>query len=243
MNSFHEHIQQYSAYFGEIRRRVMVLIKIFGISFFFGFVIAGPLIRFFVKNLAIQNVTVVTSSPFQLLDLSMSIGFFFSIVVVTPFVIYQMYAFLRPGLLAFERRVFLSLIPVGVFLFFLGFMYGFITLYLAMRMIAQVNITLGVVNYWDIGRFASEIVLTSSFLGIAFEFPIIITFLVKIGLLSVDFLRTKRKHAAVIIFIFVSLLPPTDGLSLILMAVPLVAIYEITVLLNSRNKVRRILLN
>lgn len=241
MSSFRDYIEQYSAYFGEIRRRVVILIKIFGFSFFCGFLIAGPIIHLFVKYLSIQNVTIVTSSPFQLLDLSMSIGFFFGVVIVTPFLIYQLYAFLRPGLLAFERKMFLSLIPVALLLFFIGFMYGFITLYLAMRMIAQVNITLGVVNLWDIGRFASEIVLTSSLLGVTFEFPIIITFLIKIGLLSVDFLRTKRKHAVVVIFIFVSLLPPTDGLSLVLMATPLVVIYEITVLLNSRNKTRRLL--
>lgn len=191
--------------------------------------------------MAIKNVVIVTSSPFQLLDLAMSFGFFFASAVSTPFIVYHLYAFLRPGLHAQEKRTFLSLIPVALVLFFVGFAYGFVTLYMAMKMIAQVNLSLGVVNYWDIGKFAAEIVLTSSLLGVTFEFPIVITFLVRSGFITADFLRAKRRHAAVLIFIFVSLLPPTDGLSLVLMAAPLVLIYEVTIFLNIKQR-RRILL-
>ncbi len=241
MDSLRNYLDKFSAYFGELRRRLLSVVRVFGISFIIGFLLAAPLIKFFVKYMAIKNVVIVTSSPFQLLDLSMSIAFFFATVIVTPLIVYHLYAFLRSGLRPQENRIFLSLIPVALILFFFGFSYGFATLYMAMKMIAQVNLSLGVVNYWDIGRFAAEIMLTSSLLGLIFEFPIIITFFIRAGFTTADFLRSKRRHAVVLIFIFVSLLPPTDGLSLVLMAAPLVAIYEVTILLNSRKK-RRILL-
>lgn len=236
MDNLRNYFARFSNYFGELRHRLVILARIFGGSFLVGFFLATPLIKFFVTYLAIKNVVIVTSSPFQLLDLAMSIGFFFAIVIVTPFFVYHMYAFLRPGLHAREKKVFLSLIPIALLLFSIGFSYGFATLYWAMKTIAQLNISLGVVNYWDIGRFASEIMLTASLLGLTFEFPIVITFLIKLGFTNPDFLRSKRRYAVIIIFIFVSLLPPTDGLSLILMAAPMVAIYEITIFINSKKR-------
>lgn len=242
MATFRENLAAYSGYFGELRRRLFSLVKIFFVVFVAGFFSTSALIKLFVEHLAIKDVLIVTSSPFQLIDLAMSIGIFFASVIVTPFFVYHMYAFLREGLHAKERKLFLSLIPVAIILFFLGFAYGFATLYFAMELIAGVNVSLGVVNYWDIGRFVSEIVLTSSLLGLVFEFPIIITFLIRLGMLSPQFLRDKRRHAAVGIFIFVSLLPPTDGLSLILMAAPLVAMYECTIFINRKRGKDTILL-
>jgi sec-independent protein translocase protein TatC len=114
-------------------------------------------------------------------------------------------------------------------------------LYYGIKLIAKTNINLGVVNYWDINTFISQIVLTSSLLGLLFLFPLVITFLIKLKVISVNFLKSKRRHAVVVIFIVVSLLPPTDGLSLILMAVPLMLIFEITVLLNRKKYGRNLI--
>jgi sec-independent protein translocase protein TatC len=135
-------------------------------------------------------------------------------------------------LLPKERKIFVLSMPLGVLLFLIGFLYGCGMLYYGIKLIAQTNISLGVVNYWDINTFISQIVLTSSLLGLLFIFPLVITFLIRLGIISVNFLRSKRRHAIVVIFIIVSLLPPTDGLSLILMAAPLVLIFEFTVLFN-----------
>ena len=234
MEGLQKYFVTYSKYFNEIRRRLFFLVKIFLGVFIVGFFITGPVIKLSIKYLAIKDVVIVTTSPFQLIDLAMSMGFFLASIVVAPFFVYHLYTFLRPGLLPKERKLFISLIPVSLLLFAIGFSYGFGTLYFAIETIAKLNITLGVVNYWDISKFVSEIVLTASLLGLIFEFPIVITFLIRIGVMNVAFLRSKRRHAIVIIFIFVSLLPPTDGLSLILMATPMVLIYELTILVNSR---------
>ena len=116
-------------------------------------------------------------------------------------------------------------------------------LYFAVNLMAQTNVGLGVANYWDISIFISQMVLTSALLGILFIFPLVITFLIRLGVMTVDFLKSKRRHAIVIIFIIVSLLPPTDGLSLVLMSAPLVLIYEFTILFNRKNNHGRSLTN
>ena len=242
MNNLKESISKYSVYFEELRRRIFTLTKIFVIVFALGFFATTPAIKFMMNHINLQGVTIVTTSPFQLVDLAMSIGFFVACIVTVPIFIFNLYSFLKPGLLKKERKVFVLSLPLGLLLFLIGFSYGCFMLYFGVKLIALVNVGLGVANYWDISTFISQIVLTSSLLGLLFLFPLVISFLVRLSIISIEFLRSKRRHAIVIIFIIVSLLPPTDGLSLVLMAVPLVLIFELTVLFNRKNNSGRSLI-
>ncbi len=236
MNNFQKTLSKYAVYFEELRSRLFSLTKIFVIIFAVGFFVAPQVIKFMMKYLNdFKDVMIVTTSPFQLIELSMSLGFFFACAITIPIFIYHLYSFLKPGLLPKERKFFLFSLPLGLGLFLLGFFYSGAMLYLAIELMAQVNVGLGVANYWDIGTFISQMVLTSALLGVLFIFPLIITFLIRLEIMSVKFLKDKRKHAVVVIFIIVSLLPPTDGLSLILMSAPLVLIYELTILFNREN--------
>jgi sec-independent protein translocase protein TatC len=81
-----------------------------------------------------------------------------------------------------------------------------------------------------------QIFITSSFLGLFFEFPIVVTFLIKINILKVKMLKDKRRIAYFSIFALTALLPPTDGISLIAIALPLILLYEVTILFNNNNK-------
>jgi sec-independent protein translocase protein TatC len=105
-------------------------------------------------------------------------------------------------------------------------------MYYAMQLLANVNFGLGIANMWNIATFLSQIVSTAALLGLLFQFPIVLTFLIKFNILNVKSLRSKRSHAVLGMFVFASLLPPTDGLSLILMVLPLILMYEITILYN-----------
>ncbi len=242
MNELQTSFARYSHYFEGFRQKLVSLVRIFAVVFILAFLNAGPVIRVMLEYLNITGVTVVTTSPFQLVEVAMSIGFFLACVVVIPISVYYLYVFFKPALFKKERRIFLLSLPIALVLFAIGFLYSVAMLYYAIRVIAVVNTNLGVANYWDISTFMYQIVLTSTFLGLLFLFPLVITLLVRIGALTIDFLRSKRRHAIAIIFVLVSLLPPTDGLSLILMAVPLVLIFEITVLVN-RKKPGRLLVN
>lgn len=237
MNNLDKNISKYGIYLEELRRRILFLTKIFAIVFVFGFFITSPIIKIIMGSIKLENVMIVTTSPFQLIDLAMSVGFFLACIFTIPIFIYNLYSFLKPGLLPKERKIFLLSLPLGLLLFVIGFIYGVGMLYMGVKLIAVVNVGLGVSNYWDISTFISQIVLTSSILGLLFIFPVVIKFLINMGITNIGFLRSKRRHAIVIIFIIVSLLPPTDGLSLILMALPLILIFELTILFNKRKMV------
>lgn len=234
MQSLETYVAEYGVYLDDLRSRLLFIIKSFLAIFILGFFLTGYIVKTLIHLLNFKDVSIVITSPFQMVDIAMSTGFFLASVIMAPIVVYQIYSFLSPGLMPKEKRLFILLIPVALVLFFTGFAYGFMTLYFGISMIAKINVSLGVVNYWDIGKFISDIVLTSSLLGIIFQFPIITTFIVRIGIIDSYFLKNKRRIAYFLIFIFVSLLPPTDGLSLILMATPMLLIYELTIIANSR---------
>ncbi len=234
MTTVEHYFAEYGIYLEDVRRRLLIVIKTFIGIFIAGFFFTSFLMKTMIHLLNFKDVSIVITSPFQMVDIAMSTGFFVASVIIAPIIVYQIYSFLSPGLLPKEKRLFILLIPIALILFFIGFSYGFMTLYFGINMIAEINVSLGAVNYWDIGKFISDIVLTSSLLGLIFEFPIVITFMIRIGILNSLFLRAKRRIAYFLIFIFVSLLPPTDGLSLVLMAAPMLLIYELTILINSR---------
>jgi sec-independent protein translocase protein TatC len=235
MEGVKEYIEKYGEYLEDARRRLYRMVIVFCVIFTIGFFSTTWFVKILVAFFKVKDATIVATSPFQLLDLAMSVGFFLAVVVILPLFVQQAYVFLRSGLLEKERRFFLILLPVAAALFIIGFSYGIMVMYFALGFIAAVNVQLGIANLWDISQFISMVMLTSVLLGILFEFPLILTLLIRMEVVTTRFLIAKRRHAYIIMLIFVILLPPTDGLSDIIMVAPLVIIYELTILLNSNH--------
>jgi sec-independent protein translocase protein TatC len=231
---FQSFITKFGPYLDDIRIRLYRLSIIFVIIFIFGFLLSKSVLKFILSFFDIENVTIATTSPFQFADLSINIGLFFSLIICLPLLVYNIFMFLRPAMTDRERMMFLFLIPLTIILFFCGFLYGFFILYYALILLAQINNFIGIQNIWDISMFLSQIISTAILLGILFQFPIVFTFVIRLGVVDVNFLKEKRRFSVLIIFIFTSLLPPTDGLSLIAMALPLILLYELTIYANSK---------
>jgi sec-independent protein translocase protein TatC len=234
MDAIKDFFYKFSPYLEDIRKKLYKITIVFIVVFGAGFLFAGQIIKYLIKLFDIKGVVIATTSPFQFADLAIDIGLFFGLIIVLPMCVYQFYGFLKPALSKSERKSIFLYIPISVLLFLFGFTYGFMVLYYALIVLAQINIKIGVQNIWDIGMFLSQITITAVFLGVLFEFPIIINYLVKMGIITTKFLKEKRRIAFFVILIFTTLLPPTDGLSLMAMALPLILLYEITIFVNSR---------
>lgn len=222
---FTKKISAFYPYFDDIRQRIYGLVVIFLTLFVVGFFGSGILLRFIVSLFTIPNVAIVTTSPFQFVDLAMTIGMLVGLIGCIPLCVYHLYAFLKDCLHTHEQLLFFLLLPASIFLFVLGFMYGFGVLYYALSAIAALNVSLGTPNIWDVGKFLSQISISATLLGLLFQFPIVLIFLLRGGLMSPDVLKSKWRHAIAGILIFTALLPPTDGLSLIIMVIPLIMLY------------------
>lgn len=236
MKPFVKHLETFLPYLEDLRRRLYWSTIIFGIVFIGGFFSSAFVLKHFISFFNIKDVLIATTSPFQFADLAVDIGFFFAIIITLPLVIFHVYSFLRPALTSREKKWFVLSIPLSLLLFVSGFLYGFLILYYSFQLLAELNESLGIKNIWDIGSFLSQIFITSSLLGIVFQFPLILSFGIKLQIIHSSFLKQKRRVALFIIFVIVSLLPPTDGLSLIAMALPLIILYEATILINTNKK-------
>lgn len=236
-------IAKFTPYLEDIRSRLYKISILFALLFITGFLSTSAILKYILSFFDIKDVVIATTSPFQFADLSINIGLFCAFVITCPILVYNIFMFLRPALTKKERGLFFFMIPLTIFLFLFGFAYGFAIMYYALIILAQINVHIGVQNIWDIGMFLSQIVLTSTLLGVLFQFPIIVTFILRMGFLNVSFLKEKRRLAVLIIFVFTSLLPPTDGLSLLAMALPLILLYEVTILVNSRFRRQKIINN
>lgn len=235
-------IKDYGPYLNDIWRRVYHIAIFFIVIFIVGFFGAGHVIRLFIHTFHLKDVVIAVTSPLQFLDISVDIALFLAIFATTPFALYQFYAFLKPAVSHKEFKALFWTLPLSFFLFALGFAYGFFTLYWGLQMLASLNVSFGLQNIWDIGLFLSQLAITAALLGVIFQFPLIMSIFLKFNIITREFLVQKRRIAYAFIVVIVSLLPPTDGVSLLIMSVPLVGLYELTILYDRLTNRRRTLL-
>ena len=216
----------------DLRRRLFRGVIIFAIFFVVGFFFTGVILKKILDFVHLDEVTIAASSPFQFIDVAMNFGFFLAIMVCVPYIIYSFYSFIVPALTKNERIKLLKSTPLSIGLFIIGFSYGFFVLNYALEALASINIGLGIANFWNIGQFLSQLFITSALLGLIFEFPLLLTLLIKLGIITTKTLKNQRRAAYFLMFALTALLPPTDILSLVAMILPLVLLYEVTILLN-----------
>ena len=218
----------------DLRERLYRGVILFVVFFSVGFLSAGIILKKVLQLVHIDQVVIATSSPFQFTDVAMDVGFFLAIMVSVPYIIHSFYIFILPALTIRERIQLFKSIPLSVGLFIVGFFYGFFILYYALGLLASINTNLGIANFWNIGQFLTQILITSALLGLVFELPLLLSLLIKLGITTPQTLKNNRRIAYFLTICLTALLPPTDGVSLIAMALPLVLLYEGTILLNNK---------
>ncbi|MBW2225962.1 MAG: twin-arginine translocase subunit TatC, partial [Deltaproteobacteria bacterium] len=159
----------------------------------------------------------------------LKVAFLSGIILATPIIFYEFWMFVAPGLYNKEKRlmfpiVFLSsLFFVGgsFFGYFIVFPYGFkFFLGFASETIQPLP------SMREYLSFASKLLLA---FGLVFELPLVITFLAKLGMVSVSFLKKNRKYALLLFFVGAAILTPPDVVTQVMMALPLMVLYEISI--------------
>jgi sec-independent protein translocase protein TatC len=222
----------YFPYLLEIRKRLLFLVSIFLVFAALGFIYYSQVITAILKIFSLEGVNLVFTSPFQFLSLAVTSGLLIGVVVVFPLAILQLLSFIKPALTKSEYKTILGLVPLGVILFISGFSFGVLMMRYVVIMFYQKSVALNIGNFLDVSQLLSQILLTAVFMGIAFQFPIILTALIKLKLITLANLKKQRALAYVASLIFAAFLPPSDLLSLALLTAPLILLYEFTLILN-----------
>lgn len=225
-------ISKYSPFFNEIKKRFIVTLVVFVLALLTGFIFYEKIIRLIISLLQLEGVNIVFTSPFQFLSLAMTSAMLVAIVIVFPLIIFQIMSFLAPALKKQEFKIILAFIPFSILLFVCGFSFGLIIMRYIMVIFYQKSLELNIGNFLDISNLLSQVLITSTLMGLAFQFPILLTILIRFEIISYKFLENYRLWAYIGSLIFASLLPPTDLLSLFLLCLPLIILFELTIIIN-----------
>jgi sec-independent protein translocase protein TatC len=225
--SFLDHIE-------ELRWRIIY--SLIGIVIFtiVAWIFIDPLIEIvLLKPARDAHASLQNLRPFGQLFLYFQVAIVVGIIASLPNIFYQLWKFISPALKKKERKYVLWIVFFSTFCFLVGIAFAyFVMLPLTMKFAAQFG-TKEITNQFAIDEYMSIIISVMLASGVVFELPMISFFLSKLGILTPKFMRKYRKHAIVIIMILAAILTPgTDPVSQIILAIPLVLLYEISIFIS-----------
>ncbi|MFN5148133.1 MAG: twin-arginine translocase subunit TatC [Flavobacteriia bacterium] len=157
------------------------------------------------------------------------------IVLSFPFIFYQLWAFVKPGLRQNEQSVAKGIVFWVSLLFFLGILFGYyIVAPLTVQFFGAYQISGQIENIFTISSYMSTILSTVFYSGLLFLLPVISYLFAKLGIITPEFLRKYRKHAIVGVLIIAAVITPPDVISQIIVSIPILALYEVGILVVAR---------
>lgn len=156
-------------------------------------------------------------------------------IVAFPFVLYQMWAFLKPGLKERERTSARGIVFYSSLLFFSGVLFGYYIISpLSLQFLGSYRVSDEVVSSIQLNSYISTLVSITLSTGLVFQLPILVYFFTKIGLITPEFLKKYRKHSLVAVLILAAVITPPDITSQILVALPIMLLYELSIFISRR---------
>lgn len=188
-----------------------------------------------------MNFDLFSNSPQQEFMMSFSLSFTFGLILASPVVIWQLWRFIAPGLKEKERAAVRGTVFFVALLFLLGSAFAYWVLApMSLQFFSAYSLSPDIQKIWTLDSYVG---IFNSFLlwtGLAFELPVVMVFLARLGLVGAAFLRKYRKHAFVIILVIAAIITPPDVVSQVLVTLPLVGLYEISILLAARTERKRL---
>ncbi|MGB6084471.1 twin-arginine translocase subunit TatC [Moheibacter sp.] len=151
------------------------------------------------------------------------------LIVAVPYVVWEIWRFIKPGLTENERKHANGTVLAVTLFFLIGILFSyFFMLPFSVQFLYSYN-PFGISNEWRLSGYTSMFVQTLLGMGLVFLFPIFAYFLAKVGILTPHFLKTYRKHALVVILVIAAVITPSDVMSMLIAAIPLVLLYELSI--------------
>ncbi|HJQ58446.1 MAG TPA: twin-arginine translocase subunit TatC [Vineibacter sp.] len=224
----------------ELRKRLIYaflgFILVFAVCFYF----AKPIFSFLIQPAVSDGYKVIVLDIFEFFFVTVKLAGFLALIVGFPLIATQIWAFVAPGLYRHEKSAFRPFLIATPFMFYAGcaVMYYVVMPYVINFMLAlytppEIEKTLRASDYLE-----RVLQLVFAF-GFAFEVPVLLVLLVRVGLVSTAGLKEKRRWAIVIAFIVAAILTPPDIVSQFALAVPLLLFYEISILIGTVIEKRR----
>lgn len=225
-------IAKYLPYLKEIQGKLFHVLLVFFTTGIIGFMYYQKIINFIMRIFKLEGINIMLTSPYQFIDLAINTGLLIGLIFSLPLLGYYLITFVKPALKAKEYFLLKRLYPLSLVLFVAGFLFGAWIIQLIITLYAQVTLEFSIKNLWDISSFFSQIITTGILMALVFQLPIVLSALLQLKLIQSRTLKKSRKYIYTAILIFVALLPPNDIFSLIVLTIPPLLLFELTLLLN-----------
>ena len=222
-------------HFTELRHRLLKSIFSILIAFLLCWFFSDEILDFFRKPIQpfLKNTDggLIFTAPMDQFLAHVKVSLFTAVGLSSPYWLLQFWFFISPGLYKMEKKIFLFFWLLGTGLFLLGISFAY---FIVFPLVFQVLLFFG--NGVDqpmitINNYLSFLIQMIVVFGLVFEMPLLLLFLNRIGFLSVDILKKYRKQAFLILAVVSALISPPDVLSMFLLLLPLVGLYELSIFL------------
>ena len=188
--------------------------------------ISKPLLKVLPKGATMISTSVIAPlmTPFKL-------AFYIALLVSMPYVLYQAWAFIAPGLYRHEKRFALPLLISSVVLFYAGVAFAYFVVFPVMFAFFTATTPPGVQMMTDMTQYLDFVLVLFLAFGLAFEIPVAIVLLVWTGLVKIETLKRNRGYVLIAVFIQAAVIVPPDVVSQTAMALPMYALYEVGIVM------------
>ncbi len=190
-----------------------------------------------IKNFSLTLINIKMAGQF-LIHLYISV--FAGIILAVPYILWEIWRFIKPALYKHEQQHATGAVFWSSLLFLLGVLFSyFLIVPLAVTFLGTYNVSETVENQIALNSYISTVVSLTFAVGLVFELPIFVFFLTKVGVVTPTFMRRSRKAMIVVVLIISAIITPPDVFSQILVAIPLLGLYEISIIISARVYRRR----
>ncbi|NUU63554.1 twin-arginine translocase subunit TatC [Paenibacillus agri] len=218
----------------ELRKRIIYVLIVFVLGLVGGLFCAKPIYEYLIRSDLAKGFVLHAFSFWDGIGMYMKIAMAVSLAISVPFIIYQLWAFVSPGLRQVERNAALRYVPYVFILFILGVLFAYYIVFpMALSFTISITRDMGLEETYGIAQYFEFMFSLVVPMALLFELPLVVMFLTKIRILNPLRLRKLRRYAYfVLVFIGIVITPP-DFISDFLVAIPLLILYEFSVFLSA----------
>jgi len=225
----------FTEHLGELRDRLVRSFIAVGIGFVCAYFFKEKLFALLTAPLVIAmgdagNAKMIFTGLPEAFFTYLKVSLLAGVAVSTPVLFYEFWMFISPGLYRTEKKYILPIVFLSLFFFIVGSSFGYFIVfpYGFKFFLGFANDTIHAMpSMKEYLSFASKMLLA---FGFVFELPLVLTFMARMGLVTVDFLKKNRKYAVLVFFVGAALITPPDVVTQVMMALPLMVLYEISII-------------
>lgn len=218
----------------ELRKRIVTMVVTFLIVIIPAFEFAPYIVEYFCDIAVSYGYKIVYLSPTELFTQYIKVTLVIGISILIPLMIYHIWAFCKPGLKKKENRYFIGAVSFGFLSFVAGIVFSYYTILpFMLQFFISVNTSSNIAASISVANYIGFILSTLLIFGCIFEMPVIISTLSLLRIVKAELLKKGRKVVIVGIFFICAIITPPDVVSQIMVAIPMIMLYEVSIFISS----------